>query len=682
MPEIQVRCPQCAQGVRAAVSDQLEVAQLTCRNCGKVLKVRVPRTQATTPAEDPLDFLSSPSSQPPPSSPPSSSGRRLPGYSGKGLPNAYPGGYGMRPQTKSAGGHVWMLAGGAAVVVLAMVGAGLWWLSGQDGGAGGGEASGWTAEAGGPAAEELQEQVTWPKLGRPESAEALGNELVTLVKQADQIAGALSDSELHTVGAERLAAAKTKFEDLLYRAWQAAPLDLTMAQTAENQRQQAAQIENMRSNLPTEPPKNYIWRLQGTNDPADHWGRACYEISQVKLEVEAALNARGRFLDPLKETSDAYDWSAEDRRVLSAYWLQGSLERDVVTELTACLREGVNIGRLTERCLAVLERHYEPARELAAVPSAQGTVLINEPKGTPYALQARSARRTLETLRERFAEEETIVWILSITKRFSDGIEDLQFGRGAIVSLVTGSTMREHYQEYVDTMAAREQERLAAADRERQELARQEQAARERKQQEEARVAAAEAAAKEAEQRRLADAERAREQAEAGPTELAGGSPQSADGGERTGGRLAGPGGGRPPRGFGPVGPRGPRSGFEPPAAPGPPAGFGQPRGGAGMGGGRPGQPGQFPSGPPAMGPSVTIRISGPVNMNVNGFLDKLKAALKTGNYQSSHSGGEATLTLGYGGDLQVVIDAIDFGKVQATDLEKREIRVVVPDGS
>ena len=116
MPEIQVRCPQCAQGVRAAVSDQLEVAQLTCRNCGKVLKVRVPRSQATTPAEDPLDFLNLPSSSPPPSSPPSGSGRRLPGYSGKGLPNAYPGGYGMRPQTKSAGGNVWMLAGGVAVV--------------------------------------------------------------------------------------------------------------------------------------------------------------------------------------------------------------------------------------------------------------------------------------------------------------------------------------------------------------------------------------------------------------------------------------------------------------------------------------------------------------------------------------------------------------------------------------
>jgi hypothetical protein len=308
-------------------------------------------------------------------------------------------------------------------------------------------------------------------------------------------------------------------------------------------------------------------------------------------------------------------------------------------------------------------------------------MMIKEPKGTPYAMQARSARRALEALRERLAEEETIVWILSITKRFSDGIEDLQFGRGAIVSLVTGSTMREHYQEFVDTVAAQEREKVAATERERLELARQEQAARERKQQEEARVAAA----KEAEQQRLAEAERPREQAAAGSAELADGAGRSAAGEEGSGERFAGPGRGRPPRGLGPVGPPGPRAGFDPPAgfeplpAAGPPEGFGQPRGGAGVGGGRPGQPGQFPTGPPAMGPSVTIRISGPANMNVNAFLEKLKAALKTGNYQTSHSGGEATLTLGYGGDLQVAIDAIDFGKVQSTDKEKREIRVVVP---
>lgn len=678
MPEIQVRCPQCAQGVRAAVSDQLEVAPLTCRNCGKVLKVRVPRSQATTAAEDPLDFLSSPSSQPPPSGVPSGSGRRLPGYSGKGSPNAYAGGYGMRPQTKSAGGRVWLLVGAVAVMGLAVVGGGLWWLMGQDRGAGGGGASGWMSDVGGSATSTRQPRVTWPRLGRPESTEALSNAVDALVQQTYQMGGALSESELQTVGVERLAAARAKLEDLRYRAWQAAPRDMTLAQAAEQIRKQAAEIENLRRGSPAEPANNYIWRFQGSDDPNNLWGRECHEISQVKLEVEAALNARGRFPDPLKETSNTFDWSAEDRRVLSAYWLQGNLERDVVTELTACLREGVNIGRLTERCLAVLERYYEPARELAAVPSAQGTVLINEPKGTPYALQARSARRTLEALRGRFAEDEVIEWILSMTVRFSNGIENLQFGRGSAVETLTASSMRDHYQTHVNALAAQEQERLAAAERERQELARQEQAARDRKQQEEARVAAA----KEAEQTRLAEAERAREQAEAGPTELAGGGTQSAAGGENTGERMAGPGGGRPPRGFGPVGPRGPRSGFEPPPAAGPPENFGPPRGGAGMGGGRPGQPGRFPSGPPAMGPTVTIRISGPANMNVNAFLDKLKAALKTGNYQSSHSGGEATLTLGFGGDIQVAIDAIDFGKVQATDAEKREIRVVVPDGS
>ena len=65
--------------------------------------------------------------------------------------------------------------------------------------------------------------------------------------------------------------------------------------------------------------------------------------------------------------------------------------------------------------------------------------------------------------------------------------------------------------------------------------------------------------------------------------------------------------------------------------------------------------------------------------MNVNSFLERLKIALKTSNYRMSQSGGEATLILGYSGDLQVAVDAIDFGKVQSTDKTKREIRVVVP---
>ena len=79
------------------------------------------------------------------------------------------------------------------------------------------------------------------------------------------------------------------------------------------------------------------------------------------------------------------------------------------------------------------------------------------------------------------------------------------------------------------------------------------------------------------------------------------------------------------------------------------------------------------------MGPTVTIRITGPANMNVNAFLETMKDALNTGNYRISQSGREATLVLGYAGDLQAAVDAIDFGKVQSADPTKREIRVVVP---
>jgi len=78
-------------------------------------------------------------------------------------------------------------------------------------------------------------------------------------------------------------------------------------------------------------------------------------------------------------------------------------------------------------------------------------------------------------------------------------------------------------------------------------------------------------------------------------------------------------------------------------------------------------------------GPTVTIKLSGSGQIDVGGFIKKLMADLQTGNYQSSQSGGEATIVLGYAGELQTVIDAIDFGTVESSDAQKREIKVKIP---
>jgi len=86
------------------------------------------------------------------------------------------------------------------------------------------------------------------------------------------------------------------------------------------------------------------------------------------------------------------------------------------------------------------------------------------------------------------------------------------------------------------------------------------------------------------------------------------------------------------------------------------------------------------PSGPPApSGPGVTVQISSSGQIDIGSLTQKLVSKLKTGNYQASHSGGAGTIFLGYAGDIQTVIDAIDFGTVESSDSQKREIQVKVP---
>jgi hypothetical protein len=65
--------------------------------------------------------------------------------------------------------------------------------------------------------------------------------------------------------------------------------------------------------------------------------------------------------------------------------------------------------------------------------------------------------------------------------------------------------------------------------------------------------------------------------------------------------------------------------------------------------------------------------------MDPNAILDKLKTKLKTGNFQMSHSGNNATITLGFAGPLDEALGAVDFGKVTKKDEATRTITVELP---
>jgi hypothetical protein len=123
----------------------------------------------------------------------------------------------------------------------------------------------------------------------------------------------------------------------------------------------------------------------------------------------------------------------------------------------------------------------------------------------------------------------------------------------------------------------------------------------------------------------------------------------------------------------------------DPSAMPNPPSGpvrrepgFAGPQGPGGRG--APGfPPGGFP--PPAASSSENVRfvLESKSSMDPNAILDKLKTKLKTGNFQMSHSGNNATITLGFAGPLDEALGAVDFGKVTKKDEATRTITVELP---
>jgi len=74
----------------------------------------------------------------------------------------------------------------------------------------------------------------------------------------------------------------------------------------------------------------------------------------------------------------------------------------------------------------------------------------------------------------------------------------------------------------------------------------------------------------------------------------------------------------------------------------------------------------------------VTIFISGKDNLEIKPYLEKLMKRVKAGYCETSQNGGEATIKIGFAGELKSVIEAIDFGKVESSDPAKREIRVTI----
>ncbi|MFM7564836.1 MAG: hypothetical protein ACKO81_17625, partial [Planctomycetota bacterium] len=283
----------------------------------------------------------------------------MPGF-GSGATNPYASkgkqGYSSAYKRKAKSNSLpTMLIAGVAIAALAMVGgAAFWWLSrGGGGGASGTEASGTNAEA----AAKVAPLPSLSNLPRPERLESLHRSLRELTDETNLSVAKLSEEELQTIGAERLKQLEPNFGDYFFRAAQATPKSYPMTEAGIRE----WDVDNgVAQGIPD--LKNYLWTLNSPEDRTNRWDSARFALSLIKVRVQIMLYTRAQFPDPLKDKSSGFDWSPESRRILSAFWLQAELERDLATELVAALRDGANAKEFQDRCFATIERYYKPAQ--------------------------------------------------------------------------------------------------------------------------------------------------------------------------------------------------------------------------------------------------------------------------------------------------------------------------------
>lgn len=490
---------------------------------------------------------------------------------------------------------------------------------------------------------------------RPETAEQVSRALEQLKKEVEQKMALVPKADQPTVGAATFKSFVPQFEQLFYRAAQARPITKNLTQVLDEENKLRAEIERFqRQQTNPNQPVDTIWQIGSHVDPNDTYRGAMFELTGKSITVDTALSSRLILPDPLTETSNAYDWSAEDRRVLAAYWIQGALERDVTTELVACLREGDWSEKAIQRCLAPIDKQIGLAGKLAGIPSAQGTLMIKEPKSSPYARQARAARSALLSIKQAHTNSIVIQDIVEIATRLSDAVEDLQFSHNQAIVEANKNSTWDMYRRLLDDRVAAEQKQLdeekKLAEQQKQEQERQAAAAAKRQQQ--AEQAAAEQAAAD-ERRRQQEAEQAAS------------TPDPNRGGNR------GLGGG--PLGRGPIGDRG-----LPPFGPG-----GQnPDNGRGIPpdfGNRPSSgpntpPADFPQPPPRSAKAVVIQTEQLDNKTHETIVEILKS-LKTG-YQLNSSNGQSQIVIDpYNDELAELENKFPMLKFTKIDTKLRQIQ-------
>lgn len=592
MADVTCKCSNCQTVLKFAVQGTSETVRVQCPRCKHSFNVKVRKpAQAQSPA-NPLDLLTPqdiggppyppsntgsptyPASPYPPSStgyPPSSTGYSPPSSNS---PHPWSAPAARRSGKKtSLKPFLWAIGGVGIAGVIGLVGVGLYLSRNK------------IASIASAASTAIG----------LESHETVAKDLERLRNQVESVGSAIPEADRANKADELEKRFAPDFDAIAQRSKRLPINQKTISDFLQFQQVSSDYQRQLNLHIASGLAPSGFWHLDLSS--TDPWKTMLVRLSDRAFTVTAFSNALTEYPDPRQYKGTDVAWTDEDRRVLAATWMQGS----VLGKTIATVGPLINSSNVSDEELKPLfdfmDQIADQGLELSKQPSAQGKLRIDVPKNAPYEFRKRNCDQAIRILREDLKnstnqDRSSLSAALQVAETLGSAIEDVQFGDTKSIERIAPINMWEAFVKNRELTIAKEQEFKLEQERKR----------KEEEEKERKRIEAEEKRQREAEEKRRADEEARARRMQEEQNKPAPSNPSDGRGGGGFGpGRPFGPG----PMGQGPMGPGGRFGGGTPNGnSGGPPPNFGLEQG-PGM------SPGFTPGSPPPMSSkAITIEIA------------------------------------------------------------------------
>lgn len=539
MAEVSCKCSNCQTVLKFAVQGTSETVRVQCPRCKHSFNVKVRKPAQSQSPANPLDQLS-PQDLGGPVYPPSNSSSA--NYPASPYPSYSPSPTGYS-QSSTGGSHPWAAPTARRSGKKTSLKPFLWALGGIG-----------VAGAIGLAGVGLY--LSRDKIASIASAastaiglethETVTNDLERLQNQVESVGSAIPVADRASKADELEKRFAPDFDAIAQRSKR---LPITQKTISDFLRFQQITSDNRRQlnqQMASGVAPSGFWHLDLTS--TEPWQKMLVNLQSRAFTVSIFCSALTEYPDPRQYKGTDVEWSEEDRRVLAATWMQGS----VLGKTVATVGPLINSPNVSDEQLKplfdFLDQVADQGLELSKLPSAQGKFRIHVPKNAPYEYRKRGCDQAIKILREDLKnnsnqDRNSLSAALQVAESLGSAIEDIQFGDAKSIERIASISMWEAFVKHRELTITKEQEYKLEQERKR----------KEEEEKERKRIEAEEKRQREAEEKRRADEEarNRRMQEEQNKPALSNPSDGRGGGGFGPGGRPFGPG----PMGNGPMGP-------------------------------------------------------------------------------------------------------------------------------